>query len=151
MRDYKNRSTLEVNHLKMDSAHEKLLEAFEEFELDLEAEEILGKVKRELLLKDDQLAEFAERLKQLEPEKVEAQRRRAEQAAPFQQRCYPQMTCDWFIEGLDYCCDYWRYQFKRPVTPPPAPPPSPHVRRKRGPPLQPPLQTPRELAPKRRR
>ena len=95
----------------MDSRHEKLLERFGEFEVDLEVEEVLEKVKRELLLKDESFSEFAERLKQLEPEKVEAQRRRAEQARPYHQRCYPQMTCDWFIEGLDYCCDYWRYQF----------------------------------------
>ena len=27
------------------------------------------------------------------------------------------------MEGLDYCCDYWRYQFKRPLTPPPRAPP----------------------------
>ena len=56
----------------MDSRHENLLETFEEFEIDLEVEDILKKVKRELLLKNDQLAEFAERLKELEPEKVEA-------------------------------------------------------------------------------
>jgi len=125
----------------MDSRHEKLLERFEEFEVDLEVEEVLEKVKRELLLKDESFSEFAERLKELEPEKVEAQRRRAEQARPYHQWCYPQMTCDWFIEGLDYCCDYWRYQFKRPATPPPAPPPSPHVYRKRGPPPQQPTTT----------
>jgi len=125
----------------MDSRHEKLLEAFEEFELDLEVEEILKKVKRELLVEDENLAEFTERLKQLEPEKVEAQRRRAEQARPYHPRCYPQLTCEWFVEGLDYCCDYWRYQFKRPATPPPAPPPSPNVCRKRGPPPQQPTTT----------
>ena len=136
----------------MDSRQENLLERFEEFELDLEVEEVLEKVKREVLLKDDQLAEFAETLKQLEPEKVEAQRRRAEQAAPFHPLCYPQLTCEWFVEGLDYCCDYWRYQFKRPRTPPPAPPPSPHVPRKRGPPpQQPSSQTPREVPTKQRR
>ena len=120
----------------MDSAHEKLLEDFEKFEEQLEVEEILEKVKRELLLEDQNLAEFSESLKQLEPEKVEAQRRRAEQAAPFHSLCYPQLTCEWFVEGLDYCCDYWRYEFKRPATPPPAPPPSPHVQQKRGPPPQ---------------
>ena len=120
----------------MDSAHEKLLETSEEFELNLEVEDILEKVKVELLLEDENLAAFAERLKELEPEKVEAQRRRAEQVRPYHQLCYPQLTCEWFVEGLDYCCDYWRYQFKRPVTPPPAPPPSPHVQRKRGPPPQ---------------
>ena len=109
----------------MEVAHEEVLKAFEEFELDLEVEQALEKVKQEWLLKDESLGEFAERLKELEPEKVEAQRRRAEQAVPFQQRCYPQLTCEWFVEGLDYCCNYWRYQFKRPLTPPPAPPPSP--------------------------
>ena len=125
----------------MDSCHEKLLEAFEEFEVDLEVEEVLEKVKQELLLKDEGFSEFAETLKQLEPEKVEAQRHRAEQAAPFHPLCYPQLTCEWFVEGLDYCCPYWRYQFKRPLTPPPAPPPSPNACRKRGPPPQQPTTT----------
>ena len=120
----------------MEVAHEEVLKAFEEFELDLEVEQALEKVKQEWLLKDESLGEFAERLKELEPEKVEAQRRRAEQAVPFQQRCYPQLTCEWFVEGLEYCCSYWRYEFKRPLTPPPAPPPSPHVQRKRRPPPQ---------------
>ena len=126
----------------MDAGHEKLLETFETFELDLEVEEILGKVKRELQFEEDTLAEFSEYLKnKLEPEKVEAQQRRAEEATRLQEYCYPQMTCDWYIEGLDYCCNYWRYQFKRPVTPPPAPPPSPNVQRKRGPPPQQPTTT----------
>ena len=114
----------------MEVAHENLLECFEEFELDLEVEEILKKVKADLAVfgNEEDLREFSESLKQLEPEKVEAQKRRAEQARPYHQLCYPQMTCDWFIEGLDYCCDYWRYEFKRPQTPPPpAPPPSPDV------------------------
>ena len=109
----------------MEVAHEKLLKDFEDFEKQLEVEQVLKKVKQERVLEDETFREFAEGLKQLEPEKVDAQRRRAEQAVPFQQRCYPQLTCDWFVEGLDYCCSYWRYQFKRPLTPPPAPPPSP--------------------------
>ena len=128
----------------MDSDHENLLKEFEEFEEHLQVEDILEKVKAEWLLNDKSLGEFAESLKQLEPEKVEAQRRRAEQAVPFHQRCYPQLTCDWFVEGLDYCCDYWRYQFKRPLTPPPAPPPSPDASHKT-------YQTPRQTSsPKRR-
>ena len=135
----------------MDSCHEKLLEAFEEFEVDLEVEEVLEKVKQELLLKDEGFSEFAETLKQLEPEKVEAQRLRREQAAPFHSQCYPQMTCEWFVEGLDYCCDYWRYKFKRPRTPPPAPPPSPNVCRKRGPPPQQPTTTTHDVPTKQRR
>ena len=130
----------------MDAGHEKLLEAFEEFELDLEVEEILGKVKRELEFEEDTFAEFSEYLKQLEPEKVEAQQRRAAEAARLQEYCYPQMTCDWYIEGLDYCCDYWRYEFKRPATPPRAPPPSPDVPRKTVPQSS---QTPSQLPSKR--
>ena len=133
----------------MDSGHEKLLETFEEFEVDLEVEEILGKVKRESQLEEEEnFCEFAERLKELEPEKVEAQKRRAEQARSYHQLCYPQMTCDWFIEGLDYCCNYWRYEFQRPATPPAAPPPSPDVPRKTVPQSS---QTPSQLPSKRRR
>ena len=122
----------------MEVTHENLLKNFEEFELDLKVEEILKKVKADLAVfgNEEDLREFSEILKQLEPEKVEAQKRRAEQARPYHQLCYPQMTCDWFIEGLDFCCPYWRYEFKRPATPPPAPPPSPEVSRKRGPPSQ---------------
>jgi len=56
----------------MDSAHEKLLEEFEEFELDLEVEEILKKVKEELLL-DQGVTEFGELL--------EEERKRLRQAA----------------------------------------------------------------------
>ena len=122
----------------MEGVHQKLLEEFEKFEVELEVDEILEQVKQELLLKDEGLAAFAETLKELEPEKVEAQRRRAEQARPFHQWCYPQHTCEWFVEGLDFCCNYWRYEFKRPLTPLPVPPPSPHVQRKRrAPPQQP--------------
>jgi len=102
----------------MEVAHEELLKEFEDFEKQL-------KVKQEWVLEDEIFREFAEGLKQLEPEKVEAQRRRAEQVRPYHQLCYPQLTCDWFVEGLDYCCSHWRYQFKRPLTTPPAPPPSP--------------------------
>ena len=119
----------------MDSAHEKLLEEFEELEADLEVEEILKKVREELLL-DPGVTEFGELLKERECLKQAAQATRTARATRLHQLCYPQLTCEWFVEGLDYCCDYWRYQFKRPVTPPPAPPPSPHVQRKRGPPPQ---------------
>ena len=133
----------------MDAGHEKLLEAFEEFEVDLEVEQILEKVKRELEEEEESFAEFAERLKELEPEKVEAQKRRAEEAVRLEAYCYPHMTCDWYIEGLDYCWTNWHHQFKRPATPPRAPPPSPDVPRKTVP--QPPSQTPRQLPSKRRR
>ena len=132
----------------MDAGHEKLLETFEDFEVDLEVEEILEKVKRELE-EEETFTEFAERLKQLEPEKVEAQKRRAEEAVRLEEYCYPHMTCDWYIEGLDYCWTNWHHQFKRPATPPRAPPPSPDVPRKTVP--QPPSQTPRQLPSKRRR
>ena len=138
----------------MEGVHQKLLEEYEDFETELEEYEdfetelevqsILEKVKGELTLEDQTFCEFAERLKELEPEKVEAQRCRAEQAQWYHQRCYPQHTCEWFVEGLDYCCSYRRYHFKRPDTPPPVPPPSPDVDRKRVAPPQSPHQLPRK-------
>ena len=131
----------------MASCQEKLLEAFEEFELDLEVDTILKKVKEECVL-DRGLTQFGEQLKQRESEKQAAQTAREalveEQWSPG---CYPQLNTDWFIEGLDFCCGYWRNQFKRPLTPPPAPPPSPDA----STPMQPPSQTPSQLPTKRRR
>ena len=127
----------------MEVGQDKLLEAFETFEADLEVEAILKKVKEELAL-DDTVTEFGEQLKQREQLKGAAQATRAARATYFHQLCYPQHTCEWFVEGLDYCCSYWRYQFKRPVTPPPAPPPSPDVCRKRIAPPQSPLQESRK-------
>ena len=114
----------------MEVAHKELLEAFEKLEADLEVDEILKKVKEELAL-DDTVTEFGEQLIERERQKGAAQATRAARATYFHQLCYPQHTCEWFVEGLDYCCSYWRYQFKRPATPPPAPPPSPDVCRKR--------------------
>ena len=117
----------------MDSRHKKLLEEFEEFQV----EEILAEVKKELLL-DKGVTEFGELL--------EEERKRLRQAAQAAQaaratyvrehwtpRCYPQLTTDWFIEGLDFCWTNWHHQFKRPLTPPPAPPPSPNASRKTRP------------------
>ena len=121
----------------MEVAHKELLEAFETFEADLEVDEILKKVKEELAL-DDTVTEFGEQLIERERQKGAAQATQAARATYFHQLCYPQHTCEWFVEGLDYCCPYWRYEFKRPLTPPPVPPPSPHVQRKRrAPPQQP--------------
>ena len=135
----------------MEVAHKELLEAFETFEADLEVDEILKKVKADLVVfgNDEDIREFSESLKQLEPEKVEAQKRRAEEAVRLEAYCYPHMTCDWYIEGLDYCWTNWHHQFKRPATPPRAPPPSPDVPRKTVP--HPPSQTPSQLPSKRRR
>ena len=138
----------------MASCQEKLLEEFEAFEADLQVEGILKKVKEELLL-DEGVSEFGELL--------EEDRKRLKQAAQAAQAarapyvgdhwtpgCYPQLTCEWFVQGLDFCCPYWRYQFKRPQTPPPAPPPpSPDAARKRLPQQPPPM--PQDLPTKRRR
>ena len=130
----------------MDSRHEKLLEAFEEFEVDLEVEDILKKVKAELVL-DSGVTAFGEKLKERERLKQAAQAaREAQVEEKWSPGHYPQLTTDWFVEGLDYCCGYWRYQFKRPLTPPPAPPPSPDA----STPLQSPSQTPSQLPGKRR-
>ena len=136
----------------MDSCPENLLEAFEEFELDLEVEEILKKVKEELTL-DLGVSEFGEQLLEERRRRQAAQAAQTARATYVQQQWtpghYPQLTCEWFVEGLDFCCDYWRYQFKRPDTPPPAPPPSPNVCRKREPPPQQP--TTHDLPTKQRR
>ena len=56
----------------MDSAHEKLLEAFEDFEQDLEVEDILKKVKEECVLDDEDIREFGEKLKERERQKQAA-------------------------------------------------------------------------------
>ena len=127
----------------MEVAHEELLEALEEFEVDLEVEDILKKVRAELVL-DSSVTEFGELLKEREQLKQAAQATRAARATRFHPLCYPQHTCDWFIQGLDFCCDYWRYQFKQPDTPPPVPPPSPDVDRKRVAPPQSPREVPRK-------
>ena len=99
----------------MEVAHKELLEALDEFEADLEVETILKKVKEELAL-DDTVTDFGEQLIERERQKGAAQATRAARATYFHQLCYPQHTCEWFVEGLDYCCSYWRYQFKRPDT-----------------------------------
>ena len=98
----------------MASGYEKLLEEFEEFEVDLEVQEVLAEVKKELVL-DQGVIEFGELL--------EEERARLKQAAQAAQAArttyvrdhwtpghYPQLTTGWFIEGLDFCCDYWRYE-----------------------------------------
>ena len=95
----------------MNAEQEKLLEAFEDFELDLEVEEILANVKKECVL-DEGVSEFGQLL--------EEERKRLKQAAQGAQGAratyvrdhwtpghYPQLTCEWFVEGLDYCCPYW--------------------------------------------
>ena len=123
-----------VGHPIMNPDQDKLLKEFETFELDLEVEEILNKVKRDCV-QDKSVDQFAQQLKEKDQQKRAAQ---AEREVQVQQQWspghYPQLTCDWFVEGLDYCCDYWRYQtrFKRPLTPPPPPSPE-YVRRRRHP------------------
>ena len=63
----------------MDSAHEKLLEKFETFEADLEVEDILKKVKADLVFdSDEDIREFGEELLE--------ERRRRRQAAQAARR-----------------------------------------------------------------
>ena len=101
----------------MNPDQEKLLEDFEEFELDLEVEAILAKVKKDWV-PDQGVSEFAEKLKQREEEKRAAQIQRETQVQQeWTPGHYPQLTCDWFVEGLDFCCPYWRYQFTATHTP----------------------------------
>ena len=126
-RDYKKDRTSGVVHPTMNPAlkreQEDLLTEFEAFTLDLEVEEILKDVKRDCV-QDESVDQFAQQLEQRDRQKRVAQ---IEREAQVQQQWspghYPQLTCDWFVEGLDYCCDYWCYQksTKRSTTPPPRP------------------------------
>ena len=128
----------------MEVDQDKLLEVFETLEADLEVEDILKKVKEEWAL-DSSVTEFGEKLKEREQLKEAAQATRAARAAYFHPLCYPQYTCDWFIEGLDYCCSIIGainskgqpplHQYRHP---------SPDVCRKRIAPPQSPLQESRK-------
>ena len=149
-KDYKSKSITRLGHLNMASCPEKLLEKFEEFQV----EEILSEIKKKWVL-DPGVCEFGELLEE-EKERL----RRAAQAAQAARTHwtpghYPQLTCEWFVEGLDFCWTNWHHQFKRPLTPPPAPPPSPDASRKTRPtmlPLHvPPHQTPHHDVPTKRR
>ena len=86
-------------------------------------DEILKKVENDLKFsKDSSLDEFGEKLHHRDQEKFTAQVQREELVRVCQSPSnYPQFTCDWFIEGLDFCCCHWRHEFKRPMTPPPLP------------------------------
>ena len=66
----------------MEVAHNELVEALEEFEADLEVEDILRKVKEELAL-DSSVTEFGEKLKEREQLKEAAQATRAARATYF--------------------------------------------------------------------
>ena len=129
----------------MASCQDQLLIEFEKFEEDLEAdlevEQVLKQITTDCVL-DEGVACFGEKLKERERQKQLAQAaRKAQVEEHWSPGCYPQLTTAWFIEGLDYCCEYWRFQFKRPLTPPPVPPPpspepcrtSQNKRRKVGP------------------
>ena len=109
----------------MNPDQENLLEQFETFEADLEVEQILKKVEEECI-RDESVTEFGEQLAQRDRQKRAAQTARETQVEEqWSPGHYLEHTCAWFVEGLDFCCSYWRYEFKRPLTPPPAPPPSP--------------------------
>jgi len=97
---------------------DELLAEFEAFALDVEVEQILKDV-NSTCVKDDSVDQFTQQLEQRDRQKHVAQ---LEREAWVQQQWspghYPQLTCDWFVEGLDCCCDYWRYQkTKRPRAP----------------------------------
>ena len=111
----------------MASCPEKLLEKFEAFQVD----EILSEVKKEWVL-DRGVTQFGEELEERARLKQAAQAARATYVKQhWTPGHYPQLTTGWFIEGLDFCCDYWRYEFKRPLTP--APPPCPDASQKNRP------------------
>ena len=113
-----------VSHPKLEreeEEEEELLVQFEQFERDVNVEEILKDVKSELsFLKDLGVDKFAQQLQQRDQQRRWAQSEREELVQQqWSPGLYPQLTCDWFIRGLDFCCNHWRHEFKRPVTPPP--------------------------------
>ena len=116
----------------MDSSLEKLLGDFEKFQVDT----ILDEVKEWSIDDDEDIRAYGEEL--LEERRKRRQLAQAAQAARHiyvQQHwnpgCYPQLTTEWYIRGLDFCWTNWHHKFKRPQTPPPAPPPpSPELCRK---------------------
>ena len=162
LRDYKSKSGTGLGHLNRASCPEKLLEAFEQFQV----EQILSEIKKEWVL-DPGVSEFGELLEE-ERKRLRQRLKGGEKAIEAAQAgratyvrehwtpgCYPQLTTDWFIEGLDFCWTNWHHQFKRPLTPPPAPPPSPDASRKTRPTMLPlhvsPHQTPHHDVPAKRR
>ena len=111
-RDYKKDRTSGVFHEIMNPTlkreQDELLAEFEAFALDVEVEQMLKDVKS-MCVKDGSVDQFAQQLEQRDRQKHVAQ---LEREARVQQQWspghYPQLTCDWFVEGLDFCCDYWR-------------------------------------------
>jgi len=88
----------------MNPEQEKLLEVFESFELDLEVETILKKVKADCV-PDRGVVQFAEQLETRDRQKQAAQEEREAQVEEqWSPGHYPQHTCAWFVEGLDFCC-----------------------------------------------
>ena len=132
----------------MEVAHEELLETFEEFEVDLEVDddfkESQGGVGR--------WTQVSQSLGRSSSKGSSSNRQLRQPGQPGQHEPPASTTCatlntpvsglwrGWTIAARDY----WRYQFKRPDTPPPAPPPSPDVCRKRIAPPQSPLRNCRE-------
>ena len=98
-----------MSHPTLERKEEELLVEFEEFERDLQVNEILKEVDEEFQFpKDSSVDEFAGQLKQ------------EKQDQPlWAVHIQPQFTCPWFIEGLNFVALGWRNEFQRPRTPPP--------------------------------
>ena len=110
-----------VSHQKLErEEEEELLVQFEQFEPELKVENILKDVKKDLeFLKDDSVGRFAQQLQQRDQQRRLAQSEREELVRVCQSPGhYSQLTCDWFIEGLDFCCNRWRHEVKRSTTTP---------------------------------
>ena len=113
---------LEREEEEEEEEEEELLVQFEQFEQELKVEEILKDVKKDLeFLKDDSVDRFTQQLQQRDQQRRLAQSEREELVRVCQSPGhYPQLTCDWFIEGLDFCCNHWRHEVKRSTTPTPV-------------------------------
>ena len=135
----------------MEVAHDELVEAFEEFEADLEVEDILKKVKEELAVSGlRHVTEFGEKLKEREQLKEAAQATRAARAVRTSTSCATLNTPatgisrGWtivaIIGGTNSKGQPPLHQHRHP---------SPDVRRKRSAPPQSPLQEARKRCPNR--
>jgi len=97
--------------------YEELLVQFDQFDRDVRVESILKEVTEEFwFLKDDGVDRFAQQLQQRDQQRRLAQSEREELVRVCQSPGHcPQLTCDWFIQGLDFVAPGWRKEFKRKI------------------------------------
>ena len=96
-----------VNHPTL-KREEELLVQFEQFEQELKVKNTLKDVKSELsFVKDLGVDKLSQQLQQRDQQRRWAQLEREERVQQqWSPGLYPHFTCDWFIRGLDFCCNH---------------------------------------------